>query len=168
MLKETARRLEKLLRKTDRLVRWGGEEFLVLSLDCRRAEASDLAMRIITAVSGQPFAVGPPGGIAVTTSIGWAAYPFSAAHSDLQPEDAVRLADRALYRAKRGGRNCAVGIVDTEDPVGQDGKLTGTVEILRDFGFSVGFRLARGAAQTGGKNIESLQGSGPRRRPPMA
>lgn len=165
VLKETARRLNALLRKTDRFIRWGGEEFLVLSLDCQRSEAPEMAMRIMRAISREPYPVGPPGGIHITTSIGWAAYPFPATGAEPHPEDVVRLADRGLYRAKRAGRNCAVGILPAGEAELPGGKLTNTVELMKDFGLIVSFTIVRGEPRSAGQDLGSMRDSGAQRRP---
>jgi diguanylate cyclase (GGDEF)-like protein len=165
VLKETARRLNALLRKTDRFIRWGGEEFLVLSLDCQRSEAPEMARRIMKAISSEPYPVGPPGGIHITTSIGWASYPFPASGVEPHPEDVVRLADRGLYRAKRAGRNCAVGILPLGEAELPGGKLTNTVELLKDLGMTVSFTLVRGEPRSAGQDLGSMRDSGPQRRP---
>ena len=161
VLQETARRLVALLRRTDRLIRWGGEEFLVVSLDCQRSEASDMASRILAAISQEPYPIGPEGGIHITTSVGWAAFPFAASGAEPHPEDVVRLADRGLYRAKRAGRNCAVGIAHTVD-----GPLSsGPVEVLKDLGIPVSFTVVKGLSHQRGASLDSLRGSGPVSRP---
>jgi diguanylate cyclase (GGDEF)-like protein len=144
VLQTTARRLESLLRRTDRLIRWGGEEFLVISLDCRRSEAGELAARILAAISTEPYPIGPEGGIRMTTSIGWAAYPFSIDGTAAQAKDVVRLADQGLYRAKRAGRNCAVGVA----PAGRDRDDAtaplSAVEVPEELGYPVVFTTVRG------------------------
>ena len=165
VLKETARRLQSLLRKTDHLIRWGGEEFLVLSLDCQRSEAPEMAARMMSAISREPYPIGPPEGIHITTSMGWAAYPFDRPEAQQDPEDVVRLADRALYRAKRAGRNCAVGIAPASHEPLPGGAQTGTIEILRDLGISVTFTIVKGSYQSSGQALGSLRGTGPVRRP---
>jgi diguanylate cyclase (GGDEF)-like protein len=69
--------------------------------------AREVAERLRTLLSSQPVRVGPAE-IDVTASFGVAAYPVSTSNRDtLFPA-----ADRALYEAKRGGRNC----VKTADP----------------------------------------------------
>ncbi len=161
VLQETARRLVALLRRTDRLIRWGGEEFLVVSLDCQRNEAQDLASRILAAISEEPYAIGPEGGLRITTSIGWAAFPFAVSGAEPHPEDVVRLADRALYRAKRAGRNCAVGIAHAVD----GGLAGGQVELLEGLGTPVTFTQVKGLPHRGGVSLDSLRGSGPVARP---
>ncbi len=145
VLKETARRLENLVRRTDRLIRWGGEEFLVVSLDCQRGEAGEMASRILSAISREPFAVGASEGVSVTTSLGWAAYPFALDGVEPNTEDVVRMADRGLYRAKRAGRNCAVGIFIDSEGRPDGARAAGTVEVLKDFGLTVAFTMVRGA-----------------------
>jgi diguanylate cyclase (GGDEF)-like protein len=165
VLVETARRLEALLRRTDRLIRWGGEEFLVVSLDCQRNEAGEMATRILSAISQEPYPVGPSGGICVTTSIGWAPYPFSANGVESHPEDVVRLADRGLYRSKRAGRNCAVGISPAMEGPLLGGALPGAVEVLKDLGISVAFTMVKGLPRERGLPLETLRGTGPVSRP---
>jgi len=165
VLQETARRLQGLLRKTDRLIRWGGEEFLALSLDCQRSEAPDMAARMMAVLSEEPFRLGPPGGIHVTASIGWAAYPIAIEGLEPAPEDVVRLADRALYRAKRAGRNCAVGVSPVSDPSVPHGLEAGAVERLEDLGLSVAFTTVPGTPWVAGKGLVPRLDSGPWRRP---
>jgi diguanylate cyclase (GGDEF)-like protein len=165
VLKETARRLNALLRKTDRFIRWGGEEFLVLSLDSQRSEAPEMAARMMSAISHEPFPVGPAPGIHITTSLGWAAYPFLVDGAEPHPEDVVRLADRALYRAKRAGRNCAVGAIPALAQVEATGTSPATVELLKDLGISVTFTMVRGETRPSDRGLDSLRESGPVRRP---
>lgn len=85
------------LRGSDRVGRWGGEEFLVLAPATRLAAARDLAERIRRAVEAADW----PGGRRVTVSLGVA---------ECRPEDSldglVQRADQALYAAKAAGRNC--------------------------------------------------------------
>ena len=157
VLQETARRLQALLRRTDRLIRWGGEEFLVVSLDCQRSEAPEMASRILSAIAHEPYPIGPEGGIQITTSIGWAAFPYSMSGAEPHPEDVVRLADRGLYRAKRAGRHCAVGI----SPAIEGPLMSDAVEVLKDLGLSVIFTTVKGLPREGGVPLESLRGSGP-------
>jgi diguanylate cyclase (GGDEF)-like protein len=165
VLKDTASRLESILRKTDRLIRWGGEEFLIVSLDCQRAEAPEMASRIMGAISKEPYPVGPPEGIRVTTSMGWAAYPFSIGGAEPSPEDVVRLADRALYRAKRAGRNCAVGISPAAEKPLPGEPRTGTVEILKDLGISASFTVVKGLVRAAGQDLALLRDGAPASRP---
>lgn len=88
--------LRHCLRTSDVLVRWGGEEFLVIAAGCPLASAVDLAERMRKAVA----ACTDPEAGQVTLSLGVAQWrPGDAV------EDLVRRGDVALYRAKSGGRD---------------------------------------------------------------
>lgn len=108
-----ADRIQSVTRKGDVLVRWGGDEFLLLSRNFDRSEASRFCRRILEIVEA-PIATGLPKGDGVrqTCSIGWAAYPWNPSRPEqLEFEAVLGLADRALYQAKTSGRNEGVGIV---------------------------------------------------------
>jgi diguanylate cyclase (GGDEF)-like protein len=103
VLRETARRLRSTFRRSDVIGRYGGEEFVVLALDCDAADALRLAERFRQSVCATPFAT-PAGPITVTTSVGVAAVSDVPASIGL-----LKAADEALYRAKGTGRNRVVG-----------------------------------------------------------
>ena len=84
------------IRATDRVYRYGGEEFLVVFLDATPAEGHRLAERLRQAVELQMTNVRP-----VTVSIGLASLP----QDGTDPLSLIELADSAMYRAKHGGRN---------------------------------------------------------------
>lgn len=111
MLIDLTTRISSAIRYSDVLVRWGGEEFLVVSRFCERKEAATLAARVLSAVSGEPFKVKGAGiSLHRTVSIGWAAFPWDLASPvDVTYEEVLALADRALYKAKNSGRNQAIG-----------------------------------------------------------
>ncbi|HVP44528.1 MAG TPA: GGDEF domain-containing protein, partial [Terriglobales bacterium] len=117
VLVEMARRISSAIRNSDVLIRWGGEEFLVLSRYTDRENATALAARVLAAVGGESFTVKGGHTIRRTCSIGWAAFPWFTEHPDtVRYEEVLRLADCALYEAKRIGRNQAVGML----PVGNE------------------------------------------------
>ena len=93
-----------LRRPTERVVRYGGEEFFVLLPGAGEAEAAEAAERIRAAVASQPVRCGSRT-VSLTVSVGVATFhPETAlAHSDL-----LQITDRALYEAKRLGRNRVV------------------------------------------------------------
>ena len=111
MLIELTHRISSAIRYSDVLVRWGGEEFLVVSRFCERKEAATLAARVLSAVAGAPFKIkGANISLHRTVSIGWAAFPWNIASPvDVSYEEVLSLADRALYKAKNSGRNQAIG-----------------------------------------------------------
>jgi diguanylate cyclase (GGDEF)-like protein len=122
VLVEMARRLSSSIRHSDVLVRWGGEEFLIVSRYTDRREAELLAQRVLSAVADTPFSLGRSGEtIYRSCSLGWAAFPwFLDNPRAVSYEEVLTLADRALHQAKQSGKNRAVGIV----PAG--GKLPAT------------------------------------------
>ncbi len=116
VLVEIAGRLREAARDTDAVVRWGGEEFLIVSRWGDRRTGEVLAERLLEAVAAAPFAAGLGGGVRVTCSVGWAPYPWRpAAPGAVHHEQVMSLADRALYLAKREGRNRAVGVLAGPD-----------------------------------------------------
>lgn len=112
VLIEMSHRLSTSIRHSDVLVRWGGEEFLIVSRYTDRAEAELLAQRVLLAVSDAPFDVGRAAeSIYRTCSLGWAAFPwFLHDPRGIGCEEVLALADRGLQQAKRSGKNCAVGM----------------------------------------------------------
>ena len=113
VLVEMARRLSSSIRHSDVLVRWGGEEFLIVSRYTDRAEAELLAQRVLSSVADIPFNVGPSGeSMRRTCSMGWAAFPwFLDDPRSVSYEEVLTIADRGLHRAKQAGKNCAVGML---------------------------------------------------------
>jgi two-component system cell cycle response regulator len=101
VLREVALAIQDAVRAVDVVGRYGGEEFLALLPQTETEEARRLAERLRRAV--ESLAVEVPGGVVrVTISTGIASYP---APNVTTPEELIREADRALYRAKQAGRN---------------------------------------------------------------
>jgi diguanylate cyclase (GGDEF)-like protein len=113
VLVEMARRISSSIRHSDVLVRWGGEEFLIVSRYTDRREAEILAARVLAAVGGTPFPLTTPNEtIYRTCSIGWAAFPWVPGDpGTVDYEEVLTLADRGLNQAKRSGKNSAIGIL---------------------------------------------------------
>jgi diguanylate cyclase (GGDEF)-like protein len=100
VLSSFAALLRTSVRAHDTVIRWGGEEFLVILPGCDRAGAACLADRLLAACPDS-CAAHLPDDVRQTTSIGIAVYPAAAR----TPEALIGAADDALYRAKREGRN---------------------------------------------------------------
>lgn len=81
--------------------RWGGEEFLALLPDTDAARAADVARHAVAAIRelALPHEAAPCG--RVTISIGAATAPMA----EVGQDDLIARADRALYAAKRAGRD---------------------------------------------------------------
>lgn len=107
-------RLQEIFRESDYLVRWGGEEFLVVARHTNRAEAEQLAERIRIAVGGHPFGLAPGLNVTKTCSVGFACLPFLPRDPEaLNWLKIVEIADQALYMAKRDGRDRWFGLLAT-------------------------------------------------------
>lgn len=117
VLIEISRRICSVMRQTDVLIRWGGEEFLLISRAAERSEAMQLAARVLSAVGADPYEVqGAKGNIPCTCSVGWAPFPWFTDKPDLIDYEAIlKMTDRALYRAKNEGRNRSFGVVPAAD-----------------------------------------------------
>jgi diguanylate cyclase (GGDEF)-like protein len=112
VLREIGETLKRGLRASDEVVRWGGEEFVVvLRLPWEdRAQASLIAHRLLSAVRKHAFRVGEGVELRCTVSIGYASHPLSDRLPKLLPwATTLHLADSALYLAKNEGRDRAVG-----------------------------------------------------------
>jgi diguanylate cyclase (GGDEF)-like protein len=118
VLVEMARRISSAIRNSDILIRWGGEEFLVVSRYTDRAEAETLAGRVLAAVGDAPFPLEEQSdSIRKTCSIGWAAFPWYQDDPNAVNYEEVRsMADRALGEAKRSGKNRAIGVFPVGAP----------------------------------------------------
>ena len=109
VLIEAAVRIRRVARQSDLVMRWGGEEFLIVSRDAERLNGPVLARRLLEALAAEPFDAGVGQPVPMTGSVGWAPYPWNPDDPEASThEDVLRLADRALYAAKAGGRNRAV------------------------------------------------------------
>jgi diguanylate cyclase (GGDEF)-like protein len=111
LLKQIAERLVASVRAGHYVVRWGGEEFLIVFRPMPRDETAHVVDRVHKAISEKPFTL--PGGekLTVTCSIGYTEYPFLAGAPDrVDWELLVNLADHALYAAKEAGRDKWYGL----------------------------------------------------------
>jgi len=96
VLRGVAECVRDAIRVSDSLTRWGGEEFIVLMPNTEVASAVILAERIRECIAAHAFeGIGP-----VTASLGLAEYLPSASRQDW-----MERTDRAMYKAKHGGRN---------------------------------------------------------------
>ena len=84
------------VRSTDFVVRWGGEEFVIVMTQCSPASASIMIERCCNAISKISH---PKVGV-ITVSVGLAQKA-----SEEMPHELIKRADIALYQAKAEGRN---------------------------------------------------------------
>ena len=114
VLVSVSERMQKVLKKSDFLVRYGGEEFVILLFGADLTTANTICERLQRAVNSSKVLT-QSGGIPVTVSVGV---------SEISPDDdsyhsALNLADQALYLAKRNGRDqvCTSDQIDCNEPV---------------------------------------------------
>jgi diguanylate cyclase (GGDEF)-like protein/PAS domain S-box-containing protein len=99
LLKAAADRLRRCIRETDFVARLGGDEFAILQADaCQPTDATALANRLVEEISA-PYELGGHQ-VVVGLSIGIALAP----NDGMDPDELLRNADMALYRAKADGR----------------------------------------------------------------
>ncbi len=98
VLRTFAECVQQEVRQVDYFARYGGEEFSLLLVDADMALASAIMERIRSRIEAQAF---PQVEMAITASIGITQYQPGDTLNDL-----IGRADRALYAAKDGGRNC--------------------------------------------------------------
>jgi diguanylate cyclase (GGDEF)-like protein len=104
-----AESLREILRETDMIVRWGGEEFLAFLPAIPKSGLDEVARRLLNGIS--ETSVDFQGTtLNVNVSIGYAPYPLAPGGTPLPWERAVNLVDMALYMAKGHGRNRAYGV----------------------------------------------------------
>ncbi|RUM48188.1 MAG: GGDEF domain-containing protein [Hydrogenothermus sp.] len=96
VLRELAKVIKSIIRKTDFVVRWGGEEFVILAPETDLDGALKLAEKLRQTVEKHQF----PTVKNVTISLGVAQYI-----DEETPEEFIIRADMALYKAKENGRN---------------------------------------------------------------
>jgi len=90
------------VRDTDCVVRYGGDEFVVILPETSVHEAVRVAERIRAKIERHRFTGGRRLQIHLTSSIGLAAFPDDA----LSPHQLIARADRAMYAAKAANKNC--------------------------------------------------------------
>jgi diguanylate cyclase (GGDEF)-like protein len=108
VLRLAVERVNGMVRGSDLLFRYGGDEFVMLLPDTTQAQALEVALRVLAGIGASPFPGEPP--LSVSISMGVACYPADAT----DPAELIAVADRRSYLAKRRGRACVVA--DDESP----------------------------------------------------
>ncbi len=112
VLIEVAQRLRQFIRNGDAILRWGGEEFLLVAKDADNQTATKLARRMLKVISCDPIRIGHGKTVVITASIGFAPMPFPAPFgARFSVDQVIGLADAAAYLSKHAGRACAHGVM---------------------------------------------------------
>ena len=151
VLAEFGARARALVRESDRLVRYGGDEFVLLLPRTGPAQALLLAQRLIELIGATPFPGEPP--LTITLSIGCASYPTDVS----QASQLFALADQRLLTAKRAGRSRALAQDEQHEDQASFGRL-----IERESALAAGQRFLTdlAVARAGQLTIAGEPGSG--------
>ena len=107
VLVEVACRLNAVMRDTDMVLRWGGEEFLIYAPHADPGHIAEMIGRVLTAIGATPVDAGSCM-VPVTMTAGVISLPFAgSAECNADWQSGIRLADWALYYGKTHGRNQA-------------------------------------------------------------
>lgn len=102
------------VRKTDDVLRWGGEEFLIVLKSTQKDHIYDFVKKIGRSIQGNDFRLENGKKISIMCSIGYVCIPFEKSHN---VETLISYADQAMYKAKQSGRNRAYEVVYVEDGI---------------------------------------------------
>ncbi|HEY1529411.1 MAG TPA: GGDEF domain-containing protein [Galbitalea sp.] len=105
VLREAARRLQSTVREDDLVIRYGGDEFVVVCEVRDDIPVSDVADRLRDVLQSPYPAL--PAGLTISASIGVAT--SATEHRSASIDRIIRMADQAMYEAKVGGGNRVVG-----------------------------------------------------------
>jgi diguanylate cyclase len=97
----TARYVMDHVRPYDKLFRYGGEEFLLCMQSTDAAAGHEVVERMRQGLAANPIDLGGKNTLQMTMSIG-----VTLLAADISVEEAIERADKAMYAAKRAGRNC--------------------------------------------------------------
>lgn len=111
VLQQTAEVLTSAMRKSDNLVRWGGEEFVAVAWVKENDHVRVVGEKLRNAIEATTFTLPDGRSLQKTVSLGYCSMPFRVGQTGtLTWEQVLSLADAALYLAKAEGRNRWVGV----------------------------------------------------------
>jgi len=105
VLHAIAQEIAGMLRTTDHVCRYGGEEFALILPNCDRALAIEIADRIRQRIAAMRIASDSGIEVPVSISLGVTCWTRPLANGAMIAERLIKMADDAVYRAKAAGRN---------------------------------------------------------------
>ena len=111
VLKKIANLIKESIRETDRVYRYGGEEFAILCPETDKEGAYELSERIRERIKNTKIEVDKDRYVYITVSLGVANFPEDAS----DPEELLTVADISLYRAKSEGKDKTVILLGSSD-----------------------------------------------------
>jgi len=126
LLRNLSLLLQRSVRDVDLVARYGGEEFVIMLPETRKDDGVILAERVRSLVAQHPFEHRDvqPGG-RITVSVGVAAFPADGG----SPSEVLVRADKALYKAKEGGRDRVI-VARGDGPVEEDPNDEGDLALI--------------------------------------
>ncbi len=124
VLQTVAKRLLSCMRSGDLVARIGGDEFIIILENCPPSQAPEVATKVLDALQAPIEFDGAP--VSVSASLGVATYPECGGDA----ETLIRLADAAMYEAKKNGGGRYRSFADREGPgefTGGDGTMPGAI-----------------------------------------
>ena len=120
VLVQVSQVLTNIVRESDVVVRWGGDEFMIIGHSKTFSGVKLLAERVRETLDTYVFEFS--GGVSrdISASIGIAPYPFAVPDVEIDWEQVSRIADKGAYLAKENGRNGWVSIEGTQEFVAED------------------------------------------------
>jgi len=126
-LREVASLLSGIVRGSDVVGRYGGDEFMVILPDTGISGTVEFCQRLRTALADRPFAAPDGGTIPLRLSFGVASYPADARHVN----ELIGLADGHLYASKQHGGDVITTVDESEDDRhGQGSGMFGVLDAL--------------------------------------
>ncbi len=101
-LRELSRNMKKKLRSVDLLARYGGDEFVILSHNIDKNAQIVFCEKILNTVSDFKCEMESGASISISCSIGGIGFPYKKIKTE---KELVKQADKALYKAKKTGKN---------------------------------------------------------------
>jgi diguanylate cyclase (GGDEF)-like protein len=128
MLLEVRDVLLSTCRRSDHVVRWGGDEFVLITKQAKPGESEALAERIRSRIAEHHFVLAEGQTVRTTCSIGFAAFPIFRSQANRSTLDQViDMADSLMYEAKRK-RNAWAGMTSISDASTSEGFPVDSIE----------------------------------------
>ncbi len=109
LLADFAKLLRQFCRKTDIVGRFGGEEFIIIAPHTDKDSALIVTKKLIDIIREHKF-LGSNGDVSITFSAGIASFP----KDDQEASELLNKADKAMYKSKMAGKNCATIWIEEE------------------------------------------------------
>jgi len=129
-LVEISRRIKQAVRFDDTVIRWGGEEFLIVCSMVNKSNAEMVIRKVLEGSRSKPIVLADGTRLDLTLSVGAVWLPVFPTHpAAVAFEKSILLADKALYDAKQNGRNHGRLVVALENSsTAREGRLPDSMD----------------------------------------